>query len=82
MMNTMPRRVTKMLMMSNTRRRSFRKILAKMTTQMGLPALIIFTSAMGMCFRLNNEDGLLLAKPKNVKLQDRWKSVCLHYFPG
>ena len=49
-MNTMPRRVMKMFRISNARRGSLRNILAEMTTQMGEPALIMFTSAMGMCF--------------------------------
>ena len=51
MMKSIPRRVTTTLIISNTLRGSFKKILAKMTTQMGEPAEIMLTSAMGMCLR-------------------------------
>jgi len=51
MMNTIPLRVTKMLMTSNKMMGSLRNILAKMTTQTGEAALIMLASAMGMCFR-------------------------------
>ena len=50
-MKSIPRRVTNTLITSNTLRGSFKKILAKMTTQMGEPAEIMLTSAMGMCLR-------------------------------
>ena len=51
MMKSIPRRVTNTLAISKATSGSFRNILAKITTQMGEPAEIMLTSAMGMCFR-------------------------------